>query len=404
MGAYSYRALDASGRVVSGVIEGESPRQVRQQLRQRELRPIDVDATVRPAGSSPRGLHRLRRLRSRDLTILSRQLAILIESGMPLAAALQSAASQSRKTRVKSVLLEIRSRIVEGHTLAYALGEFPATFNTMYRAMVRAGESAGHLGPVLQRLADHAEQQQASRQKVRAAMLYPLILIGVALLVVSVLMTYVVPDLIRIFSNSNAPLPFLTRALIASTGFLERFGALSLALAAGAIAGLQWLLRRPRVRGRWHSSILRMPVIGELVLGLESARYCSALSILTGSGVPLLPALGIAAAVLGNESLRAAAEQVQARVEQGARLHQALEESNRFPLMMVHLIASGEASGTLQPMLARAAANEERDADTLLATLMALLEPLLVVMMGGFVLVIVLAVLMPIFDLNTLVR
>ena len=404
MSAFSYQALDASGKLVKGVLEGDSQRQIRSQLRQRELRPVAVEAVS--GAEYKTGVNRLgwSGVAARDLALLTRQLATLVESHMPLADSLQAAARQSRKVRVKSVLLEVRSRVVEGHTLAYGLGEFPTVFDETYRAMVRAGENAGYLGPVLTRLADHAENRQFTQQKLRAAMVYPIILIAVALLVIGALMTYVVPELVRIFATSNAQLPVLTRVLIASSDFLGSFGLLLI----GALIALSMMLRRllkiETFRKRWHQILLRLPIAGELARGLDAARYSSTLSILIGAGVPLLHALGIAGEVLGNLVLREAAAAVRLRVEQGGSLHRGLEEVAVFPPMMVHLISSGEASGELEVMLSRAASNQERDTEMSLGTLMSLLEPLLVVFMGGFVLLVVLAVLMPIFDLNTLVK
>jgi len=347
---------------------------------------------------------RLARLSGRDVALLTRQLATLVESGMPLADALQAAAQQNRKARAKSVLLAVRSRVVEGYPLAYGLGEFPAVFDSMYRAMVLAGENAGYLGPVLTRLADHAENRQFTQQKLRMAMIYPLILMGVAAAVIAALMRFVVPELVRIFQTSNADLPLLTRILIATSNFLGDFG---LALLLGVVLGLfalGRLFRNEAARLRRDHFLLRVPIVGELLRGLESARYASTLSILIGSGVPMLQALGIAGEVLGNRVLRQAAEGVRVRVEQGTSLHRALEDSAQFPPMLVHLIASGEASGELESMLSRAATTQERDTEMALGAMMSLFEPLLVVFMGGFVLLVVLAVLMPIFDLNTLVK
>jgi general secretion pathway protein F len=274
----------------------------------------------------------------------------------------------------------------------------------MYRAMVLAGENAGYLGPVLTRLADHAENRQFTQQKLRMAMIYPLILVGVAAAVIAALMRFVVPELVRIFQTSNADLPLLTRILIATSNFLGDFG---LALLLGVVLGLVALgrlFRNEAARLRRDHFLLRVPIVGELLRGLESARYASTLSILIGSGVPMLQALGIAGEVLGNRVLRQAAEGVRVRVEQGTSLHRALEDSAQFPPMLVHLIASGEASGELESMLSRAATTQERDTEMALGAMMSLFEPLLVVFMGGFVLLVVLAVLMPIFDLNTLVK
>lgn len=404
MGAFNYQALDPRGRLVKGVLEGDSQRQIRQQLRQRDLRPVSVAAVVTASRKPSVGRLSWGGLSGRDLALLTRQLATLVESGMPLADSLQATARQSRKPRVKSILLEVRSRVAEGHTLAYGLGEFPSVFDELYRAMVRAGENAGYLGPVLIRLADHAEARQFRQQKLRAAMVYPIILIGVALLVIAALMTFVVPKLIQIFATSNTALPLLTRVLIASSDFFSQFGLLLLIVLAATGVMVKRALQIDAVRVRWDRALLSIPVVGELIRGLDAARYSATLSILIGSGVPLLHALSIASEVLGNRVLREASAVVRQRVEQGSSLHRALEEVGVFPPMLVHLIASGEASGELENMLGRAAANQERDVEMTLGTLVSVFEPLLVVFMGGFVLLVVLAVLMPIFNLNTLVK
>jgi general secretion pathway protein F len=406
MTAYRYQALNDAGKVVKGVLEGDSERQIRGQLRGQDLRPIEVGVANRQAASNSSIKARFLqpRIGAADLALITRQLATLVLSNLPIDECLQAAAEQSRKARIKGILLQIRSRVAEGHTLAYAMGEFPQVFNEMYRAMVNAGEHAGFLGPVLEQLADYNEQRQYTQQKLKMAMIYPIILIFVAVAVVVALMVFVVPELVGIFAHTKAELPLLTRALIASSDFLRDYG-------LGILAGLVLLvflfrraLRDPGRLARWHGLLLKTPGISGLLTAMDTARFASTLSILMASGVPLLESLKIAGQVLTNLVLRKDSEVVAERVQEGSSLHRALQHSGRFPPMMVHMVASGETSGELESMLDRSAINQERELEMTLGTLMAIFEPAMVLVMGGLVLLIVLAVLLPIFDLNTMVK
>ena len=406
MTAYRYQALNSAGKLVKGVLEGDSERQVRSQLRGQDMRPVEVAAANRAESGKPSWDLSLyfSRISVSDLALITRQLATLVEANLPLDEALQAAAEQSRSSRIKGMLLQVRSRVAEGHTLAYAMGEFPSVFNEMYRAMVNAGEHAGYLGPVLQQLADYTEQRQYTGQKLKMAMIYPFILIGVAVAVVLLLLIFVVPELVGIFAHSNRELPALTRGLIATSDFFQQYG---LWLVIGVIALLfiaRRLLRNPQRKKRWHRLLLRIPGVSRVLISMDTARFASTLSILMASGVPLLESLRIAGQVLTNLILREDSEAVSEHVQEGASLNRALRESGRFPPMMVHMVASGEASGELETMLDRSATNQERELEMTLGTLMSLFEPLMVVFMGGMVLTIVLAILLPIFDLNTMVK
>jgi general secretion pathway protein F len=406
MTAYRYQALDPGGKLVKGVLEGDSERQVRGQLRTQKLRPVEVSVANRQAeGKRRTGWSFLQpRISVAELALVTRQLATLVQSNLPLDECLQAAAEQSRKGRTQGLLLQVRSRVAEGHTLAYAMGEFPLVFNEMYRAMVNAGEHAGFLGPVLAQLADYNEQRQYTAQKLKMAMIYPFILIAVALAVVVALMIFVVPELIGIFAHTNRELPLLTRGLIVASDFSRDYALWVLLAAVALVFALRRWLRHPQRRRRWHALLLRIPGFSRLVIAMDTARFASTLSILMASGVPLLESLRIAGQVLTNLLLREDSARVAERVQEGSSLHRALRESGRFPPMMVHMVASGEASGELETMLARSASNQERELEMTLGTMMSLLEPLLVVFMGGMVLLIVMAILLPIFDLNTMVR
>jgi general secretion pathway protein F len=406
MTAYRYRALNPRGKLVRGVLEGDSERQVRSQLRTQSLRPVEVAVANRPEpASSGWRIPLLRRgISAGDLALLTRQLATLVQSNLPLDEALQAAAQQSRSARIKGTLLQVRSRVAEGHTLAYAMGEFPQVFSEMYRAMVKAGEHAGFLGPVLEQLADYTEQRQYTGQKLKMAMIYPFILVGVAIAVVIALMVFVVPELVGIFAHSRRELPLLTKGLIAASDFFRDYGVWLLVALVGAVAIIRRLLRNPQRRQRWHRFLLGVPGLSRLVIALDTARFASTLSILMASGVPLLEALRIAGQVLTNLVLQQDTRLVAERVAEGSSLNRALQQSGHFPPMMVHMVASGEASGELETMLQRSATNQERELEMTLGTMMSLFEPLMVVFMGGMVLTIVLAILLPIFDLNTMVK
>lgn len=406
MPAFSYQALDATGRTVKGVLEGDSQRQVRAQLREKKLKPISVSqAKTSKTGAEKKnaGLFRAKRIRFAELVLLTRHLSTLIQSSLPIDESLRAAAQQSKRQRVESMLLDVRSKVTEGHTLAFAMGDYPQAFDEMYRAMVKAGEHSGFLGPVLEQLADYTESRQFTQQKMKMAMVYPIILVVIAFGVVGGLMVYVVPDLIRIFQNSQAELPPLTQGLIAISDFLTNYGLHCIAAIGLVVVGIQQAMRKPVFRKRVHGILLHVPIVGELIRNADSARFASTLNILISSGVPLLDAMRIAAEVVSNMVIREAVMTAANHVQEGSSLQKALEKSEQFPPMMIHMVASGELSGELEAMLGRAAKNQERELEMSITTMMNVIEPLMVVTMGAVVLLIVLAILQPIFDLNNLV-
>lgn len=404
MGAFEYSALDAGGKERSGVLEGDTPRQVRQRLREQGLVPLSVEEVVRREAAGTGPARSRRRISATDLALITRQLATLVRAGLPLEEAFHSVARQSEKPRIKSMLLAVRSRIMEGHDMATGLADFPHVFPELYRATVGAGEQSGYLDTVLERLADYTEVRQALHQRVQLALLYPVLLTIVAISVTIALLTYVVPQVVQVFANMNQQLPVLTRGLIALSDFLRAHGLLLLTVGSALAVGVVWLLRRPGPRRRFHRLQLRLPLLARLVRGFNTARFSRTLSILVAAGVPALEALRIAAQVISNVPMREAVEAAAARVREGASLHGALEASGLFPPMTINLIASGEASGDLEGMLERAAASQEREIETLVSALLGLFEPLLILVMGGLVLMIVVAILLPIFDLNQLVK
>ncbi|WP_372874895.1 GspF family T2SS innner membrane protein variant XcpS [Pseudomonas sp.] len=404
MAAFEYLALDGNGRQQKGVLEADSARQVRQILRERQLAPLDVQAT-RTREQAPGGGHfsLARGLSARDLALLTRQLATLIQAALPIEEALRAAAAQARAPRIQGMLLAVRARVLEGHGLASSLKEFPAAFPELYRATVAAGEHAGHLGPVLEQLADYTEQRQQSRQKIQLALLYPLILMCASLLIVGFLLGYVVPDIVRVFVDSGQTLPALTRGLIVASEWVKGWGWLALILAVLGVFALRFALRDEALRLRWHRFLLRVPLLGGLIRATDCARFASTLAILSRSGVPLVEALGIGAEVIVNRVIRAQVVVAAQKVREGGSLTRALEASGQFPPMMLHMIASGERSGELDQMLARTARNQENDLGAQVALLVGLFEPFMLVFMGAVVLVIVLAILLPILSLNQLV-
>jgi general secretion pathway protein F len=344
------------------------------------------------------------RLSASELALVTRQLATLVASALPLDECIQAAAEQTRRASTKALLLQVRSKVAEGHTLAHAMGQFPQTFGDMYRAMVTAGEQAGQLGPVLEQLADYTENRQHTAQKLQMALIYPFVLIGVAIAVVTALMVFVVPEMVGIFAQTKTELPPLTVALIATSDFLTNYGVLLMVGFVILVVVMQRLLKNPIYKKVSDAALLRIPGIRRVLIGMDTSRFSSTLSILMASGVPLLDALKIAGAVMNNLVLRASSQEVASKVQEGSSLNRALSQEDYFPPMMVHMVASGETSGELESMLERSAANQERELEATLGTVMALFEPIMVVFMGGLVLTIVMAILLPIFDLNTMVR
>lgn len=408
MAAFEYSALNPKGKQEKGLIEAETPRQARQLLRERGLSPLDLREVAERRGAN-KGIDggkpaRGGSLSSTELSLFTRQLATLFRSGLPLDEALTAVAQQSESPKVQRMVLAIRSRVNEGDSLANALSQFPSAFPTLFRATVEAGEQAGKLDHVLERLADYVERRQAMQSKIMLATFYPAILTLVAIGVVSLLLTYVVPKVVEVFDSIGAELPVLTRMLIALSSFLRDYGVL---LVIGLIAA-GWLfaraMRGEAFRRRVHTRQLRLPLIGRLTRGANTGRFTRTLGILFGAGVPILDAMRIGTQVVTNLPMHDAIQEAARRVREGAGLAKSLEASKLFPPITVHLIASGEASGKLDEMLDRAADNQEREVETLIAALMGIFEPVLILAMGGIVLMIVLAILLPIFDLNTLVK
>ena len=405
MSAFEYKALDASGQQHKGVLEADTPRQIRQQLRDKGWTPLAVDEVQQREAKQRKSFSLGKRgLSPADLSLVTRQLATLVHSGTPIDEALHAVSRQSEKPRLGNMLLAVRSKVKEGHPLAVAMADFPHAFDDLYRATVDAGEQSGHLDAVLERLADYTESRHALRQKFQLALIYPVLIAVVAVLVVVGLVAFVVPEVVSVFEGIGQELPLLTRGLISLSDFLQNNWILLLGTIVTAIVVLSWLLRREGPKRQFHKLLLHLPLISRLVRGMNTARFARTFSILASSGVPVLEAMRISAEVVTNLPMRSAVEEAARRVREGTAINKALDNSGYFPPMTVHLIASGEASGNLDEMLERSASAQEREMETLLGVLMGFFEPFMILFMGGTVLVIVLAILLPIINMNELVK
>ncbi len=403
MGAYEYRALDARGRQKRGVASGDTARQVRQLLRDSGLSPLDIQAVSEPSAQRGRTVSS-RRISPTALAVVTRQFATLVGSGMTVADSLAALIEQSEGHAQKSLLSSVRSSLVEGRGLAESMRQFPKAFPEIYTASVAAGEQTGRLAEVLERLADFTEARQGLRQRLGVALVYPVILTVVSILIVAGLLTYVVPQVVRVFEDTGQALPLLTRLLIGASDFL-RDNALAIgALGALGVLGGMLLFRRPGPRNWLHRRFLEFPLTRRFSRGANTARMARTLAIMTGSGVPLLDAMRASGEVVSNRVLRDALERAATEVREGAGLSRAIGRSGYFPPLFTQMVASGEQSGSLDRMLDKAATALEREMEARVAVLVGLFEPAMILLMGAVVLTIVLAILMPIFDLNQLVR
>lgn len=411
MAAFLYRAVDPTGRQHRGVIEASSPSGARQILRERNLLPVLVEATARPSRQSERAgasrasfLERLRpAVTARGLTLITRQLATLIGNGIRIEDALRTVAQQSSSPRAASMLLNVRAAILDGRTFASALGDYPQVFSEFYRASIAAGEQSGRLGSVLEHLAAFVEHRQRNRQTVQLAMLYPALLALVSLGIIMALLTFVVPDIVRVFTSRGADLPLLTRGLIAVSNALNSYGWIAALVLVALIAGFRQWLTDARHRRSLHRLIATNALTAGFSRRINAAQFAGTLATLVQSGVPLLEALSAAGEVTPNLYIRTKVADVAGRVREGASLQNAISEAQVFPPMLIAMIASGESSGRLGPTLARAAADQQREVDALVATLVSLVEPAILLLMGGLVMIMVLSILLPIVGLNQLV-
>lgn len=399
MAAFDYIALDDRGREQKGVLEADSSRQIRQLLRDRGWAPIKVDPAAEKSRQQRSGFF-APRLGALDLSLVTRQFATLVQAGLPLEEALSAVAQQSEKARIRSIMMGVRGRVLEGFPLAEALGEFPAAFDHMYRATVAAGEKSGHLDLVLNNLADYTERQHRLSQNVSTALIYPFLLMAFSIGIVTYLLVAVVPQILDVFDKTDQQLPLATTVLIAVSNFLQSSGLWVLLVLIAAVVTLRYLLRQPLLRAQVDQLVLSLPFVGRFFRAINASRFASTLSILSASGVPLVDGMRIAGAVVPNTSTRARVEAATQLVSEGSSLFRALDQVGSFPPMMLHMIASGESSGELEQMLARVATHQEAELERTVTVFVKLLEPIMVGVMGLMVLFIVIAIMLPIMQLN----
>ena len=406
MPAFRYEAVDEGGVTRKGVVNADTARSARADLRGQGLTPIIVDliaTQVDAAGvAKSRGIGE--RLSQVELALFTRQLASLLEAGLPLEQAFTALLEQAERPYVRDLVASIRAEVMGGVSFSDALSRHPRDFAEIYRALVAAGEQIGQLARVLSRLADYIERSNALVQKVRLAFIYPAIVTVVAFAIVIFLLTYVVPQIVSVFANTKQKLPFLTVMMLAVSNFVRAYGIYVALILIGAFVAWRRALRNPDLKRRFHSWLLTAPIYGKFERSMNTARFASTLAITTGSGVPILRALDTSRDTLSNVAMKALVEEASASVREGVGLGRALSAQKHFPPMLVHMIRAGEITGELPAMLERAAASQQADLERRALTIAGLLEPALILAMGVVVLLIVLAVLMPIIEINQLVR
>lgn len=405
MPVYHFVAINNTGQEQKGVIEAETEKQVRQLLRDKSLLPVTLRCTQGKTGlkkESKFTTYLTRRgLTSKDLALFTRQFATLLTAGLPIEEALAAVGEQTEKPRFKGLVLSVRSKIVEGHALAAALREHPEAFSNLYCATIAAGEKSGHLDKVLLRLADYTDQQWRMRQKLQTALIYPCMIVLVAMGIVGFLLAYVVPKMVAVYGHLHQALPMLTSVLIAISGLVKDYGVSILILLVVSVCAFRFVLKKNALlREKMHRFLLNLPLLGYAVRTANTARFSRTLSILSASGVSVLEAMTISAQLITVIPLRVAVEQAVQHVGEGAAIHLALKQTRYFSPMSVHMIASGEASGQLENMLERVAHHQEDEIVRFIDVALALFEPAIILIMGAIVLFIVLAVLLPIFQLN----
>ncbi|WP_374585391.1 type II secretion system inner membrane protein GspF [Pseudoduganella sp.] len=406
MPAFRYEAVDAAGASKKGVVNADSARSARADLRSQGLTPIKVDAISAQVDASGATARRGfgEKLSTTELALFTRQLASLLEAGLPLEQAFTALLEQAERPYVRDLVASIRSEVMGGSSLSDALARHPRDFQEIYRALVASGEQIGQLSRVLSRLADYIERRNALVQKVKLAFTYPAIVTVVAFLIVIFLLTYVVPQIVSVFANTKQKLPLLTVVMLAISDFVRNYGFIMLGMAVAGGFLVRRLLQNPDVKLRWHTWLLTAPLYGKFERSLNTSRFASTLAITTGSGVPILRALETSRDTLSNVAMRQLVEQASDSVREGASLARSLSAQKHFPPMLIHMIRAGEITGELPAMLDRAASAQESDLERRTLTIAGLLEPMLILAMGVVVLLIVLAVLMPIIEINQLVR
>ncbi len=403
MAAFEYKALDETGRTRKGVIEADSARHARSLLRDQALMPTEVNVTGSQSTSKSSRISFQRKLGHLDRVLFTRQLATLVGSSLPVEAALAAVAEQAEKQHVKGLIMAVRSKVLEGHSLAVSLSDHGSSFNALYRATVAAGEQSGFLDKVLENLADYEERQFSATRNVEMAMIYPAVLLTMAVLIISGLMVYIVPDMVNVIVDTGQELPWFTTMLIGITDLMANYWWLLIIVIALSVLFLRWLLAQPKMRLRWDRMKFDMPLVQRITRSANAARYTNTLSILTRSGMPLVEAMHIASGVVSNQWLQRALTEATQRVSEGISLHISLGKVGQMPPMLLHMVAAGEQSGTLDTMLGRVADFQQSEVERVVSALVKLFEPLMLLLMGGVVLFIVMAILLPMLSMNQLV-
>lgn len=402
MNSFRYQAADNTGKIVTGQLEADSIQAAMAQLRGNGLTPLEIKAQANTSNASG-GLFAAK-LSSSDLAWATRQLASMLGASLPLEEALSATVDQAERPHIARTLSAVRTDVRSGMRLADALAQRPKDFPEIYRALIAAGEESGDLAQIMERLADYIEERNTLQGKVLTAFIYPGVVGLISVAIVIFLLSYVVPQVVNAFSQARQDLPGLTLVMIAASEFVRSWGGLCFIGIVGLFTGWRLYLRDPAARLAWHSRILRMPLVGRFVLGVNTARFASTLAILGSAGVPLLRGLDAARQTLANDRLDLSVANATAQVREGISLATALKAEKQFPPVLIHLIASGEKTGSLPPLLERAAQTLSRDIERRALSMTALLEPLMIVIMGGVVLLIVMAVLLPIIEINQLVQ
>jgi len=400
MAAFEYLALDAKGKKKKGVLEADNERHVRQILREQGKVLLTLNQAKEKQASSlfSPGIN------IKERSLMTRQLATLIDAGLPIEEALAGVAQQASKNKIRSMLLSVRSKVMEGHSLAEALASYPKAFPILFRASVEAGEQSGHLHAVLMQLADFTERQKQNAQKIQMAMMYPAILTLVAIGIVSFLLGSVMPDIVQVFDTQGAELPGITQFMLSLSNLITGYGARFVVVLVLMLIFYTWLVAKPGPKKTKDKLVLKLPGVSSLIKVSQITRYISTLAMLSSSGVPLVEGMAIASQVIDNLAMQETLKDCQQKVKEGGSLGMAFEATKLFPPMMLQLIQSGERSGELDQMLARAARQQEDDTNAWIGTLVSLFEPLMLLVMGGAVMMIVMAILLPIMNMNQLLN
>lgn len=405
MSTFRYTAIERNGKHQKGVIEADNLKQARQLLRERQLMPIEVASFNE---NKSRWRDRIKfsshTVSVSELALFTRQLATLLSAGIPLDESLLSVAEQTEKNRIKAIIMGVRTKVLEGFTLAASLSEYPRVFNLLYRATIAAGEKTGKLDSVLERLADYVERRQQVRQKILQALIYPVVVIFVAISIVTFLLTYIVPKMVGVFQQSGQILPTATKILLAVSSTISSVGIYILLSLILIVFLFVRALKRPDFKANVDKKLLILPLIGKTSRLTNTARFAHTFAILTTAGVEVIEAMRIASELVSNTPIRESLEMATRQVREGVPIYRALKETHYMPPMSVYLIASGENSGQLAPMLERVAAYQEQQVEQMINIILTLFEPLMILVMGSIVLFIVLAILLPIFNMDQMVQ